>query len=155
MVGIAAISAMITTEESQQAVVAPSPATNRMTQEVVVAKDPKAIAIASLDRCGYFLCQFRTDTLIRVQNQDPLMRRLGDRPILEITRVNIFTLNNPTAAHGIDDFQRPVARTGVCDEDLIGELPDRVNTMSDIHPFILARNDDSDPTGHEISPEFH
>src|SRR6185295_4827668 len=87
----------IAPKEPQAPIVPPWTVADRMTHEMVEAINPVAILFGIADRVANFGRQLGRDPLICVENKNPLVRRLRDRPILEIAASAVFALDDPAA----------------------------------------------------------
>ena len=74
------------------------------------------------------------------------MRRLRDRPILEVAVRAILALDH-AAAHRAGNLERAVGRTAVGDEHFVGQLLGRRDAGGELLALVLARDDDGDGVG--------
>lgn len=92
--------------------------------------------------------QFRSDALVGVDDQNPLVGCLGDSPILEIARVNVFALDDAAIAQRADDFEGAVGRAGIGDEDFVGDMAYGFDAGTNVFDFVFARNQHGEAIGH-------
>src|SRR4051794_34069308 len=111
----------ISFEQPQTPIVPPRPKPDRMAHEMVAAINPIAVMpwfdklIADLGR------QLRRDPFVRIENQNPLVGRLRNRPIFEVATRAVFTFDDP-ATKAARNVGRAVRRTRIGDEHFIRYL---------------------------------
>src|SRR4051812_11052592 len=66
------------------------------------------------------------------------MPRLRNRPVLEVGRVDVLSLNDTASADVANDIERAVGRTRISDEDFVCNCLHRFNASADVPPLILA-----------------
>ena len=147
MIGRPDVTPHVAPEEPQAAIVPPRPVADPMAHEVIQAIDPVPVVLGLADCVANFLRQFQRDPLIRIEYENPLMRRLRDRPILEVATRAILTLDDP-APELTRDLERPVGRPRIGHEHFIRNLPRTGDTCADVIALVLARNDDRKLAGH-------
>jgi hypothetical protein len=117
MVRVFSISSHIPTDQTNHLVVAPTPVTDRMPHEKVVAKDLVTIQIrTSVQKLSDVCRKLGRDTFVGVHDKDPGVRGLRNSPVFEVSRVNVLPPNNPTPTQLVHNVQRAVRRTRIGDE---------------------------------------
>src|SRR6185369_8635281 len=99
-------------KQPQAAIVPPRTVADRMAHEVIKAVDPVAV-VPWLDKLiANFVRQLGRDPLIRVENENPVVCGLRNRPILEVATRTILALDD-SASEPPRDLKRAVGRTRI------------------------------------------
>src|SRR5690606_22047864 len=107
-----AIAALVAANEAQDVVVVPPAMADRVAKIVVVTSDAVGVDlwVVALDVGPQLAGKLGSDPLVGVEYQHPRVRGLGNRPILEIGRVDILALDDSAAAHAPHDVEGAIAR---------------------------------------------
>ena len=131
----------VATEQTDHLVGPPAAAPDAATEEMVGPRNPVAVVPGTCGQEGQdLLPQLGCDALVRIDQKDPFVRRLGDRPVLLLRRVDVFMLQHARPELSGDGHGR-VARIGVDDQDLVREAH-RVETVAQGGLFVEGRDDD-------------
>src|SRR5262245_53122073 len=68
------------------------------------------------------------------------MLGLRNGPIAKVARRNVLALDNPAVAARTQVLKRTVGRSGVGDQNFIGDCAGRVDARANVGALVLARN---------------
>src|SRR5689334_9921781 len=102
-----------------------------MSHEMVAPINPVAVVLRGGKRFANFLRERLGDALIRIEDEDPLLGRLWNRPVLEVATRAILALDDP-AAQLARDLECTVCRPGVRNENFVGYLPCACDARRDV-----------------------
>ena len=113
-----------------------------MSHHKVAAFDPITVDMLRgvLHELVYLCGKIIRHSLIRINNQYPLVFCLRNRPILKRRIAIPFALDQSTTTHTPYDFHRVVYATGVSNQYFICDLTSRFNARPDIHALVTARD---------------
>lgn len=114
-----------------------------MAEEKVVAA--KGVAVAGglvFEEAEDFAGERRRDALVGIDNHDPFVTSLWNRPVFEVGGVHILAFDDAAAAEGADDVERAVGGAGIGNEDFVSDRPHRVDAGADVLDFVFAGDED-------------
>src|SRR3954451_5335543 len=87
----------IAAEEPKATIVSPGTMGNRMAHEMIEAINPIPAVLRIVQCVANFVGQLRRDPLVRIEYENPLVRRLRNGPILELAAHVVIALDDPAA----------------------------------------------------------
>ena len=138
MIARAFIARNVPAKQTQDFVAIPAIVPNSLPHEVVVAVDPIPVMFRLGQERLDFAAHLRRDPFVGIDEQNPFMGGLRDGPILEVTRGAIFAFNDPAATNLTDDLERTIGRSGIGNQDLIGDRLKALDARANIQSFVLA-----------------
>ena len=76
------------------------------------------------------------------------MAGLRNRPILEVRRIDVFSLDDAATADVAHDVERAVGGTGIGDQNLVGDAADRFDAGPNVASLIFTRDERGKFCGH-------
>ena len=147
-------SGTVAAEQADHVVAVPAAMLDAVAQVVIRAVDPVAVLVRRrrLEHLANFLGQLGRHALVGIDDQHPLVPGLRNRPVLEVGRVDVFSLDDAAAADVADDVERAVGRAGIGDENFVGDCLHRFDASTDVAPLILAGNEHGEFCCHVRNP---
>ena len=143
VVARARVMGQVAAEQPKHAVGLPPAEADAMAEKVVHATDPVAVSRGSAEEeVADLRGQGRGHSLVGVDDQDPRVLGLGNRPVEETAVADVFAPDHAANADPADDLQRAVGRAGVGHEDLVGHGADRLDRGANVASFVLAGDED-------------
>ena len=151
VIAIVGVATQLAAEQPQYVVRVPAAVLDLITEKMIAAQNAITVFLRSVQRAADFRGQFRRHALVGVDNQHPRARGLRNGPILEVSGIDILTLDDP-AAQRTGDLEGAVGGTGISDQDFVGHFAGGLDTGSDVQPFIFARYENRQLPRHAQRP---